>query len=143
MKEKNFKIIYDELVELHKNQQEVIKLTSNKLNWILVSDVVLLAFIYSTNSPNIAVIILLSLSAILSLFGFSPRKFKITEKISDQINRVEDENFLEKLVNKKREAYNSNEGRERSMNETMFNSQILLIIALVLQFLLIALQITN
>lgn len=139
MKEKNFKIIYDELVELHKNQQSVIGLTNNKLNWILVSCVVLLATIYSTHCPNIAVVLLLSLSAGLALFGFSPKKFKITEKISDQISKVGDVDFLEKLVEKKREAYNANEKREMDMDRIMFYSQNLLITAITLQFLILVL----
>lgn len=137
MKEENLKTIYKETVELHKYQQQSLDLLYNKLNWILVSDVVFLASLYSTGHPNVLIIFLVSLSAAFTLSGFSPKGFKYTRKISDQLIDVDRDNFLEILISKKAEAFEKNVGRSKELKIILGFSQWLLIAAIFLQFLIL------
>src|SRR5680860_548173 len=129
MKDENLKIIYNEVVELHKYQQQSLDLMYNKLNWILVSDLVFLATLYNARHLNVLVIFLVSLSAVLTLVGFSPEKFKYTAKISDQLLTADKNNFLESLIKKKREAFLKNKSRIKNVELLLKSSQWLLVFA--------------
>ncbi|MFA5643236.1 MAG: hypothetical protein WC949_01620 [Candidatus Paceibacterota bacterium] len=135
MKEESLKIIYNEVVELHKYQQQALDLMYNKLNWILVSDLVFLAVLYSVHRSNIFIVLLVSLSAVITLAGFSPEKFKFTAKISKQLIKADDDNFLESLIKKKKDAFMRNESRSKSVEKLLKCSQWLLIFAILFQFL--------
>ena len=137
MKEENLKVIYDEMSEILREQQGSIDLLYNKLNWILVSDVVFLAALYTAHHQNFLVILLVSLSALVCLIGFQPQVFKMTANISAQLKKVEESNFLESLINKKRVAFNANDSKVSNIKRWMSLSQYLLIAAIVLQLLII------
>lgn len=138
MKEENLKIIYEEISELHRFQQSGVDLLYNKLNWILVSDLVFIAAMISSKYGSTLAIFLASASAIVALVKFEPQVFKGTAKISDLVEIVEKEDFLKILVKKKTEAYNANKGRITELNKFMFYTRVLLISAIVIQFLSIA-----
>ena len=141
-KEDNLKIVYKESIEVNKQQQLAIDLIYNKLNWILVSDLVFLAAIYSMYRLNIAVLFLVILSAILSLLGLDPQIFKGTAKLSEQLTRVDNDKneFLKGLINKKIEAFNANNKRISEISSFLLFSKYLLIIALIVQFLLLVIH---
>ena len=101
MNEKNLEIVLNELSDLLKNQQESIDLLYNKLNWMLVSSVVLLTGLFSSDYPNIFVVSLLVLSVYVALIGFIPKAFNITVKIEEQLKYVENDKFIISLINKK------------------------------------------
>lgn len=136
-KEENLKIVYNEIVELHRQHQSGIDLVYNKLNWILVSDLVFLASIYNMRCPSVSVAVLVSISVILSLVGFERREFRTTEKIMTQLERTDDDNFLEVLIEKKRGAFNKNESQNKKISDLMHYASWFLIIAVVLQCLLL------
>ena len=135
IKENDLKIIYEDVAELHRQQQSAIELVYNKLNWILVSDIVFIAAIMSGRHPNIAVLLLICLSAILALLGLEPQSFKMTQKITDQLANAGKEDFLEDLIKKKKEVYNKNESRSTTLNLILTGSKMLLIIGITLQFM--------
>ncbi len=135
MKEENLKTVYNEVNELHKHQQQGIDLMYNKLNWILVSDIVFLAGLYANHCPNVFVVILVSISAIVALLSFNTKKYKHTAKISSQLDGVENEHFLESLIEKKREAFIANDSRNKELAELLQYSQWLLVGAIIAQFL--------
>lgn len=138
-KEDNLKIVYKESVETYKYQQSAVDLIYNKLNWILVSDIVFLAALYGAHRHSAIVALLVVLSAILSLLGLNPRKFKGTAKISEQLKKVDsDKNkFLEAIISKRIEAFNANEKRINDISCFLSFSKWLLISALIIQFLLL------
>lgn len=141
MKDDNFKIIYNEITELHKYQQQSLDLIYNKLNWILVSDLVFLVTLYNSRRPNILIILLVSLSAIFALIGFSPEKFKYTARISDQLDSVDKDKFLESLVKKKSEAFIENVAHSKKIETSLKYSQWLLVCAILFKFLIILFEI--
>jgi len=138
MKDENLKIIYDEITELHRFQQSGVDLLYNKLNWILVSDLVLIAAILNFKYPSILALLFAGASAVLVLIKFQPQIFKSTAQITNQLENVEKPNFLESLIKKKKEAYNANKGRIDELNTVMLYARVLLILAIVTQFLVIA-----
>lgn len=140
MKKENLKIIYNEVVELHKYQQQGLDLMYNKLNWILVSDVVFLAALYSGRQHSLVVMMFVSLSVILVLFGFSRKKFKFTAKISKQLSRADDTSFLTSLIKKKREAFLANNNRVKNLELLLNISQWLLAGAILLQLFIRIIQ---
>ncbi|MHB1769502.1 MAG: hypothetical protein ACYCPH_00220 [Minisyncoccota bacterium] len=135
MKDENLKIIYDEIVELHRYQQSGVDLLYNKLNWILVSDLVFLAAAYNLHWPNFLAQLLASASAVLVLLKFQPETFKSTAQISAQLDQVEHKDFLESLIKKKKEALNANATRIDKLSGSMLWARILLIAAIAVQFL--------
>ncbi len=138
MKEDNLKVIYDEITELHRFQQSGVDLLYNKLNWILVSDLVLIAALLNFKHPSILALLFAGASAVLVLIKFQPQIFKSTAQITNQLENVEKPNFLESLIKKKKEAYNANKGRIDELNTVMLYARVLLILAIVTQFLVIA-----
>jgi len=140
MKDENLKIIYNEVVELHKYQQQSIDLMYNKFNWILVADSVFLAALYNTRHANILVILLVAISAVLSLLSFVPTKYKYTAKISDQLTNVDNNKFLESLIKKKKEAFTKNESHMTNMGNLLICSQLLLVFAILCQFLMLIIK---
>jgi hypothetical protein len=139
-REEDLKIVYSDAVELHNQQQASLDLIYNKFNWILVSDVVLLGAMYSVHRLNILIVFVITLSAVLSLIGFESRKFKITEKISTQLVRAGNTDFLEGLIEKKRLAFEANASQVTEITNLMKYSSRLLILALALQCLLLILR---
>lgn len=135
MKEDNLKVIYEEISELHRFQQSSVDLLYNKLNWVLVSDLVFIAALVSSKNGSILALLLASLSAILALIEFQPHVFQSTAQISDQLERAAEPNFMESLIKKKKEAYHMNAERLESLNTTMLYTRIFLLAALILQFL--------
>ncbi len=101
MKEENLKIIYEEISELHRYQQSGVDLLYNKLNWILVSDLVFVAALMSSKESSTIAVLLASASAILVLIKFQPQVFKNTAQITSQLETVDRPNFLESLIKKK------------------------------------------
>lgn len=85
MREENLKIIYNEVVELHKYQQQGLDLMYNKLNWILVSDLVILALLYNSRRPSALVILLVSLSAVFALISFEPKNLNILQRYPNNL----------------------------------------------------------
>jgi hypothetical protein len=61
----NLKIVYEEITELHRNQQSAADLSYNKLNWILVSDIVFLAALFADKRMNAIIIALICVSRML------------------------------------------------------------------------------
>ena len=104
MKDDNLKIIYEEISELHRFQQSGVDLLYNKLNWILVSDLVFIVALMSSKESSMIATLLVSASAILVLIKFQPQVFKSTAQITNQLDTVEKPNFLESLIKKKRGA---------------------------------------
>lgn len=137
MQDRNLEIVLEETRELLRNQQDGIDLLYNKLNWILVSNIVLLATLFSFRGQNFIVVALLIVSIIIILTGFNPRTFKITAKISDQLKLHEDGRFLKSLITKKKEAYLANNKRITMVHQILKRSSYCLIGALVVQFLMI------
>lgn len=137
MKEENLKIVYQEINELQRQQQGSIDLLYNKLNWILVSDVVFLAALYSVRHPALLVVLLVSVSAILALIGFQPQTFHITAKISEQLDKTGETDFMKLLLEKKRDMFNINIKKTKLMKNMLAWSRYLLIAALGLQFLVL------
>jgi len=135
MKDENLKIIYEEISELHRFQQSGVDLLYNKLNWILVADLVFIAAIMNTTQGSTIATLLASASAILVLIKFQPQVFKNTAQITSQLESVDKLNFLESLIKKKKEALNSNKSRIDELNTVMFYARILLILAIGIQFL--------
>jgi len=133
MKEKNLETVYQEITEILSQQQASVDLLYNKFNWILVSDLVFLAALYNTHRPNVLVVLLVSLSGILCLVGFQPKVFKMTAKISAQLDKVDESNFLESLIDKKKEAFTANDSRVDEMKNLMSWSRWLLISAIAVQ----------
>jgi hypothetical protein len=141
MENENLKILYNETVEIHKYQQQGIDLFYNKLNWILVSDVVFLAGLYGgSKHPNILVVLLISTSILFAFFGFSSRKFKYTAKISKQLNDIEKDNYIKILIDKKRQAFEKNAQTIKEMKKDLIYSQWLFIAAILLQFVLLIIK---
>lgn len=136
MSKENLKIIYDEAVEIHQQQQAGVDLVYNKLNWILVSDFVFLAAIFSQHQKNILVMALVATSIIASLVGIEQRTFKSTAKLSTMLENVNNEKFLEHLIQKKIEAFNKNKSRVSEIERHLDWSKYCLIFALVLQLVL-------
>lgn len=135
MKDENLKIIYEEISELHRYQQSGVDLLYNKLNWILVSDLVFVAALMSSKESSIIATLLASASAILVLIKFQPQVFKNTAQITSQLETVDKPNFLESLIKKKKEALNANKSRIDELNNVMFYARLLLILAIGIQFL--------
>jgi hypothetical protein len=136
-KEENLKIVYNEVLELNKYQQQGIDLMFNKLNWILVADSVILAAFYNLKEYNLVVVFLVSLSIVFSVVGFSPIRMKVTAKITSQLEKIDQDDFLEYLVAKKREAYIGNASRSKNLENILWIAQWSLAGAISLQFLLI------
>jgi len=137
MKEKNLKIVLEEVSDLLRNQQEGIDLLYNKLNWILVSNVVLLSALFASDCPNLVVGSFLVISIVITLVGFSPKTFKVTAKISDQLRLVDEAGFLVSLINKKRQAFLSNNKKLKRVHLVLRYASGCLICAIVLQFIVI------
>lgn len=135
MKDENLKIIYEEISELHRYQQSGVDLLYNKLNWILVSDLVFVAALMSSKESSTIATLLASASAILVLIKFQPQVFKNTAQITSQLETVDKPNFLESLIKKKKEALNANKSRIDELNNVMFYARLLLILAIGIQFL--------
>lgn len=140
-KEENLKIIYKEVSDLHKYQQEGIDLVNNKSNWILVSDMVFLTILYQIPQKNFfifVIIFLVTVSAILSLIIFKPKRFKNTAKISKQLEKKDEkrEVFLESLIRKKKQAYTANALEKKKIDQLLLLAQYMLIIALILGLLI-------
>lgn len=133
--EENLRMVHEELVDLHQKQQDGIDLIYNKFNWILVSDVVLLAALYNSEYVYSIVLILITFSAVIAIFGFESRTFKVTERITDQLERIESSqsDFLKKLAAKKREAFNANNKQILELSLYRQYSGALLLAALALQ----------
>ncbi len=136
MREENLKVIYEEISELLRHQQASVDILYNKLNWILVADSVFLAALYSIHRPNILVVLLVSISAILCLVSFQPETFKITAHVTMQLAKASEDNFLESLIDKKREAFNANDSKTENIERRMSWSRYLLVAAIALQLLM-------
>ena len=137
MQKQNLEIIYDEVVEIHRYQQQGVDLVYNKLNWILVSDFVFLTAVFSLHHRNVLVILLISASIITSMIGFGSRTFKSTKQISKMLEEKNDQNFLEKLIEKKVEAFNKNKNTLKGINANLYFSQFCLSLAVIMQLVLL------
>lgn len=139
MKEKNLKIVYEEISELHRFQQSSVDMTYNKLNWILVSDVVLLGVFFSLHHRSFLAVLLVCISAIIVLIQFQPKTFKYAPHVTSMLEKLDmdDSDFLQSVIAKKKEALNANTSRLKEINGWMFTARVLLIAALALQVLLL------
>lgn len=137
MRAEDLKIVYDEVSELHRFQQDSINLLYNKLNWILVSDLVFIAAIYAAHHQSILAILCASVSSIIVLVKFQAKVFKSTAVIKDQLKVAGEPNFLESLINKKREALNSNASKLEETEEALKLARYLLVAAIVLELLVL------
>lgn len=136
-KESNLEKVYLEVAELHKQQADAINLTYHKLNWILVSSLVLLAAIYSTGSERVIVVALLSFVVILCLTGFKEHKFKLTVSILGLVRKVGSKYFLRSLILQKHRAYRENVITKKKIDSFLYAAQLFLGIAVLFQFLLV------
>lgn len=137
MEKEHLEIIYDEIVEIHKHQQEAVDLIYNKLNWILVSDFVFLAAIFNFHWRSKIVILLVCISIVATLVIIGHHKFKATAKISKMLEKKDNPKFLEDLIVVKVKAFNKNESEITKIEKHLTWSRYSLIFAVVLQFLLI------
>lgn len=134
MNSENLKIIYQEVTELLNNQQASIDLLYNKLNWILVSDLVFLGMTYTKN-PNPIALLLATLSAVISVIQLRPEIFKSTVKIKNQLEQSEKADFLRELIEKKREVFNLNGDTVKQISRRFEYAAYLLAAGLVVQSL--------
>lgn len=134
-KEENLKIIYEEVSEIHRFQQSGVDMLNNKMNWVLVSDLVFLAVVYDLHQRSVLAVLLASLSAIVVLIYFKPIRFKSTVEISKQLEHADKDSFLRDLIDTKRQAFNANAGRVKELKAAMLSARVLLIAALAVQVL--------
>lgn len=129
----DLRVAYEEVSQLHSQQQGGIDLVYNKLNWILVSDIVFLVYLYGDEYANPGVIGLVTASALCALVGFQPERFKSTVKISALLEKAGEKGFMRSLIKRKKDAFVANNERTELMSEMMSGSRWFLIIALLLQ----------
>lgn len=111
--ETDLRIVYDEVTHLLDRQSDAVDLLYNKLNWVLVSDVVFLDAVLTGHGSRIFIALLVCLSAIFALIGFRAVPFKVTAKISRLLEIVGEEAFLRSLIKKKISAFHKNKKRAR------------------------------
>ncbi|BFT94812.1 hypothetical protein MNSC_08200 [Minisyncoccus archaeophilus] len=136
----NLKIVYNEVLELHKYQQQSFDLLYNKLNWVLVSDVLLLIFFISQESVAILVIFCILISILFTLFAFNPKGYSYTIVISKQLENYEDEDYLKNLIKKRREAFGRNESKIVGIKKALLISNFFLSLGIILEFIIILIQ---
>lgn len=137
MCDKNLNIILKEINELHRQQQESVALISNKLNWILVSDIVFLTACSNKGKGSIWTIYFVFISILFAIFGLRPKKFKWTAKIVTMLKEKNNSKFLNDLILKKKELFDSNIKNEKEMQDFLLLSKIMLAIGLGIEFVLI------
>jgi len=131
---RNSHVVLEELRELLNNQHASLNLLSNKLNWILVSDVFLLSTsLFSFESPNLIVCCLLVFSIVIVLIAFQPRAFRSVAGIENQLKQHDDQQFLQLLIDRKIEDYSANAKRILNVSHAFLWSSVFLVVALALQ----------
>lgn len=102
-------------------QQKNFDLSYTKLNWILVANSLLITQLITQENNSVARFCLF-ISCAIALLGIRGNRLKMTEKINDQLASVENKDFLNKLIKKKREAYIANEQRHANINNFVYLS---------------------
>jgi len=134
MDDRNLHVVLEELRALLSDQHTSLDLLSNKLNWILVSNVFLLStLLFSSQSPNIIPCCLLVFSIIVVLIAFQPKAFRSAARTIDQLTQYEDRQFLQSLIDKKLDDYAANAKRITNVSHAFLWSSVLLVVALALQ----------
>jgi len=105
MTDENLKIIYNEVIDARKQQQEDVNLIYNKFNWIIISDIALIIVILNSkplSSLLIFVFLILTTSLIFSLLSLRLNSFKRGPKLEKLVyyRNKSSKYFLNALNNK-------------------------------------------